>query len=63
MHKGVKKFDIFASKTVVGGLLYVVILTPSLLERWYNYRRIYWIKELEYPEFTAEEVGRFLKLQ
>jgi len=32
------------------------------LERWYDYRRIDWATELEYPEFTNKEVNRFLSL-
>jgi len=32
----------------------------GLLERWYFFRRIDWVSELEYPEFTNKEVNRFL---
>jgi len=32
-----------------------------MLEQWYVFRRIDWIKELEYPEWTNKEVNRFLQ--
>jgi len=34
-----------------------------MLERWDDYRTIDWVNYLEYPEFTAKEVDRFLNLQ
>jgi hypothetical protein len=32
-----------------------------MLERWYEFGRIDWVSELEYPEWTVKEVGRFLQ--
>ena len=34
---------------------------PTLLERWYEFGRIDWVSELEYPEWTNKEVNRFLQ--
>jgi len=31
------------------------------LERWYEFGRIDWVRELKYPEWTVKEVGRFLQ--
>ena len=31
-----------------------------MLEKWYEFGRIDWVGELEYPEWTVKEVGRFL---
>jgi len=31
------------------------------LERWYEFGRIDWVGELEYPEWTNKEVNRFLQ--
>ena len=36
-------------------------LRPIWLERWYEFGRIDWVSELEYPEWTVKEVGRFLQ--
>jgi len=30
------------------------------LEKWYEFGKIDWVSELEYPEWTVKEVGRFL---
>jgi len=38
------------------------ILSANLLERWYEFGRIDWASELEYPEWTTKEVNRFLNL-
>jgi hypothetical protein len=38
---------------------YLVLLSPQL-ERWYVFRRTDWINYLEYPEWTNNEVNRFL---
>jgi len=35
-------------------------LSTTVLERWYEFGRIDWVGELEYPEWTVKEVGRFL---
>jgi hypothetical protein len=32
------------------------------LERWYDFGRIDWVEELEYPEFTRKKVSSFLSL-
>ena len=34
----------------------------SWLERWYDFRRIDWTKELEYPEFTFKETQRLISI-
>jgi len=31
------------------------------LEKWYEFGKIDWVSELEYPEWTVKEVGRFLQ--
>jgi hypothetical protein len=31
------------------------------LEKWYEFGKIDWVSELEYPEWTVKEVGRFLE--
>jgi hypothetical protein len=33
------------------------------LERWYELGQIDWVSELEYPEWTVKEIGRFLQYQ
>lgn len=33
----------------------------EVLERWYEFGRIDWVSELEYPEWTVKEVNRFLQ--
>mgnify|MGYP005670644601 CR=1 FL=1 len=47
-----KSFDAIAKYT----------LRQTWLERWYDFGRIDWTTELEYPEFTNKEVNRFLSL-
>lgn len=36
--------------------------SQSWLEKWYEFGRIDWVSELEYPAWTVKEVGRFLSL-
>lgn len=38
-----------------------VTVSTTRLERWYEFGRIDWVSELEYPEWTVKEVGRFLQ--
>jgi len=33
---------------------------PSMLESWDSYRKVDWINEIEYPEFTSQETQKFL---
>lgn len=33
-----------------------------MLEKWYEFGKIDWVSELEYPEWTVKEVGRFLEM-
>jgi hypothetical protein len=35
-------------------------ISVDLFEKWYEFGRIDWVSELEYPEWTVKEVGRFL---
>lgn len=37
------------------------ILSADWLEKWYEFGRIDWVSELEYPEWTTKEVNRFLQ--
>jgi len=38
-----------------------VTVSTNWLERWYEFGRIDWVSELEYPEWTTKEVSRFLQ--
>jgi len=38
-----------------------VAISVAMLERWYEFGRIDWVSELEYPEWTVKEVNRFLQ--
>ena len=35
-------------------------ITNLLLEKWVQFRTTDWMTELDYPEYTAKEVQRFL---
>ena len=37
-----------------------LVIVDIMLERWYEFGKIDWVSELEYPEWTVKEVGRFL---
>ena len=39
----------------------LLLIRSNWLERWYEFGRIDWASELEYPEWTVKEVGRFLE--
>lgn len=39
------------------------ILVHNWLERWYEFGRIDWVSELEYPEWTVKEVNRYLSFK
>ena len=34
----------------------------SWLEKWYEFGKIDWVSELEYPEWTVKEVEKFLEM-
>ena len=38
-----------------------MVISVDWLERWYEFGRIDWVSELEYPEWTNKEVNRFLQ--
>jgi len=41
---------------------YLEELKQTWLEKWSQFRTTDWTTELEYPEYTAKEVGRFLRM-
>jgi len=40
----------------------MVRLRRVQLERWYDFRRIDWASELEYPEFTMKQTEELLQI-
>lgn len=47
-------------KPLIANGKFTVRIRNGWLERWYEFGRIDWVSELEYPEWTVKEVGRFL---
>jgi len=56
--------EMFEPKESIDNMVQIESLwaqNPTLLERWYEFGRIDWVGELEYPEWTNKEVNRFLQ--